>query len=506
MTIDILMDKLLKEVRTVAVVCNQWGDTGKGKIVDVLAEWADVIARGTGGNNAGHTTVVNGKERIFHLVPAGINYDSEGKINILGNGMVIDISVLCSELDDLDKEGISHNNLMISKDAHVIMPYHLTRDAGSKSQKDGGIGTTGRGIGPCYTDKIARRGITISMLYDQDKLAKSIDRVKPYYPEQKIDTEEIISSLKPFAERIWDYVADTINEMHNFMIEGKKILLEGAQGLLLSIEYGTYPYVTSSDCSINGTAAGVGLSAKAIDLPLGVVKFPFMTRVGAGPFPTELGGKKSEEYCSHGREHDVFYEARTYLGMELDLDMVRKLQEKEEHKGLTLDERMEFELIKKQTKQYISENRNKILEMIGIDDEFIQGIGIRLAAGEYGATTGRPRRVGWTDAVAAKYAIGINGMHIVLTKVDSLTGIDKFGICYGYGMCSGFNKESGQISQVSPGILNYSGYRLDNFRAEHGYDRLPEVLKQAINDFETFTSGVVRMISTGAERDQIIVK
>ena len=290
------LDKLLKNVQTIAVICNQWGDTGKGKFSDYFAsQWADVTARGTGGNNAGHTVVVNGKEKIFHLIPAGVTNDSLGKTTILGNGMVIDLAVLSSELDDLDKEGVSYNNLLISRDANVIMPYHINRDkAKHQSQKKGGIGSTGRGIGPCYTDKVARRGIMINDLFNRDRLVKKINKVREFYLEQKIDTENIIEQLKPYAERIEPFVRDTVAEMHNFMRGGKKILLEGAQGLLLSIEHGTYPYVTSSDCSLNGTASGVGLSAKNIDLSLGIVKFPFMTRVGAGPFPTELGGCVAE--------------------------------------------------------------------------------------------------------------------------------------------------------------------------------------------------------------------
>src|SRR3989344_5316304 len=296
------LDKLLKDVKTVAIVCNQWGDTGKGKFSDYFAShWADVTARGTGGNNAGHTVVVNGNEKIFHLIPAGILNDSRGQVTILGNGMVIDLLVLSHEIEELEAERLTYNHLMISKDANVIMTYHIEIDrAKNQSQKHGGIGSTGRGIGPCYTDKIGRRGIFIEELFDRDKLSRKINAVKKKYSGQKlkINKDEIIESLMPLAERIKPFVTDTISEMHRFMREGKKILLEGAQGLLLSIEHGTYPYVTSSDCSLDGTASGVGLSAKTIDLPLGIVKFPFMTRVGAGPFPTELGGRESELYCA----------------------------------------------------------------------------------------------------------------------------------------------------------------------------------------------------------------
>ena len=170
------LNRLVKGKKVIAVVCNQWGDTGKGKFSDCFgAYWADIIARGTGGNNAGHTVILKGKEKIFHLLPSGITYSSKGKINVLGNGVVIDLKVLLQEMDELEKQGISYDNLMISKDANIIMPYHITRDlAKDQSQKKGGIGTTGRGIGPCYTDKIARRGIRIEDLYNKEILGTAL--------------------------------------------------------------------------------------------------------------------------------------------------------------------------------------------------------------------------------------------------------------------------------------------------------------------------------------------
>ncbi len=475
-----ILDKLLGNAQTVAVVCNQWGDTGKGKFSDLLAsQWADVTARGTGGNNAGHTVIVNGKEKIFHIIPAGITNDSQGKVTILGNGMVLDLAVLSSELDDLDREGHTYNHLMISGDAHVIMPYHIVRDrARHLSQKKGGIGSTGCGIGPCYTDKIARRGVMVGDLFDMDRLVKKIKSVEDFYPEQEIDVDEIMGQIRPYAERIKPFVKDTVIEMHQFMREGKKILLEGAQGLLLSIEHGTYPYVTSSDCSINGTAGGVGLSARDIDHPLGIVKFPFMTRVGAGPFPTELGGTNSEKYCAE--DHT-------------------KLDELNEH-GIN----------------YKSENGRvsydcrdpKIIEMINSEDPFIQGIGIRLAAGEYGATTGRPRRIGWIDAIAVKYAVGINGPLLVLTKPDSLFGIDEFKICFGYREVTeikkNFSRKESTLKSITPVYKTYKGY--GDISSVKNYEDLPESLRDAIHDLETFSGGRVVMVSVGPDREETIVR
>ncbi|MCH7850233.1 MAG: adenylosuccinate synthetase [Nanoarchaeota archaeon] len=474
------LDNLLKGVQTVAVICNQWGDTGKGKFSDYFAsQWADVTARGTGGNNAGHTVVVNGIKKVFHLIPAGITNDSLGKITILGNGMVIDLEVLSSELDELDSDGVSYNNLMLSGDANVIMPYHVNRDrAKHQSQKNGGIGSTGRGIGPSYSDKIARRGIMVRDLFDEDNLANKIRKASELYPEQNINVEEVIERLRPYAERVHPFVRDTVAEMHRFMGEGKKILLEGAQGLLLSIEHGTYPYVTSSDCSLNGTAGGVGLSAKDIDLPLGIVKFPFMTRVGAGPFPTELGGNMSESYCA-------------------------------EEGHTRLDELQEHGIPHTSSNGKIEYNWRdpRIIEMINSEDFFTQGIGIRLAASEYGATTGRPRRVGWTDAVAAKYASRINGGLMILTKPDSLSGLNEFKICYGYERGSEvsetFSRDGELLRSASPVYKSYQGYGDIGDIRSHG--NLPRSLKEAIYDFEKFTSGKVAVVSVGPDREETIV-
>ena len=477
------LDRLLKDVQTVAVICNQWGDTGKGKLVDLLSsEWADVTARGTGGNNAGHTTVVNGEERIFHLIPAGITGDSEGKITVLGNGMVIDLEVFCSELDDLDKECLPYNHLRVSRDAHVVMPYHVIEDQRvHQSQKHGGRGSTGKGVGPAYTDKTARRGITIGDLSDIDKIAKKIDRVAEFYPKQEIkrNRDDIIDQIKPYIERINPFVRDTVAEMHQFMRDGKRILLEGAQGLLLSIDHGTYPYVTSSDCSLRGTANGVGLYAKAIDLPLGLVKFPFMTRVGAGPFPTELGGRDSEIYCADD-EHTKLNELTEY-GIAHSSDNGR----------VTYDHR-----------------DPKIIEMINSGDPFTQGVGIRLAAGEYGASTGRPRRFGWTDAVAAKYAVGINGPLFVLTKPDSLSDAGEFKLCFGYKRGSvletHFSRDETFLRSVTPEYRTYEGY--GDISSVRNYDGLPKSLKQGMEDFEGFTHGRIVMISNGRDREDMIVR
>jgi adenylosuccinate synthase len=495
------LQKLLKDKQVIAVICNQFGDTGKGKFSDFFAShWADVIARGTGGNNAGHTVKFNGNELIFHLLPSGISEDKNGKINILGNGMVIDPIELCKEMDELESLGHSYKYLMISKDAHVIMPYHISQDkAKNQSLKNGGIGSTGRGIGPCYTDKIARRGIKISDLFNTEELKQKINKAKEFYPNQEIDENKIIEELQPYIQKIKPFVKDTIAEIHKLKEQGKKICLEGAQGLFLSVEYGTYPYVTSSDPSINGTAAGVGLSAADVDTTFGVIKFPFMTRVGGGPFPTELAGQEGEKHCSAGLEHDFFFEAKEFLQAPINLEEIRELQKQKDK--LALEEK------EKEIFQFIKENPEKVIELIDSKDELKQAIGIRLAAFEYGATTKRPRRTGWTDAILAKHARKINGPHFILTKVDSLAGAEKFGICYGHTNTeikfSEFNNDSSFLREANPEIKFYSGYK--DISKVREFDQLPESLKQAIKEFEEFTQGKVDIISVGPDREETII-
>ncbi len=482
------LETLLKGVKTVAIGDGQFGDTGKGKIVDLLAAHVDVIARGTGGNNAGHTVVVNGKQRIFHLIPVGIEYDSVGKVNILGNGMVIDISVLCDEITSLNADGISCNNLMVSKDAHVIMLYHIGIDkAKNVSQKNGGVGSTGRGIGPCYSDKIARRGVTIGDLYHQD-LPNKIRRALEHYKKGNVSQREIdriVEGLRPYAERIKPFVRDTVKEMHRYMERGRKILLEGAQGLLLSIEHGTYPYVTSSDCSLNGTATGVGLSAKDIDLPITIFKFPFMTRVGAGPFPTELGGRASEEYC-----------AETLANGSSRHDRERELKK----------HRIPYQL--KDGRVRYNHSHPRIIKGLNSADPLVQAEFMRLAADEFGATTGRPRRIGWTDAVAARHAVRINGPIMALTKTDAIMGVDKFSICYAYktgsDSTSEFDKDGTFLRSAEPLNKEYRGY--GDITRVRTYQRLPQSLRQSIEDFERFTRGKVAVVSVGPDRNQTIIR
>lgn len=476
-----LEELLTKDTQVIAVVCNQWGDSGKGKVVHALASGVDVIARGTGGNNAGHTIIHQKKEYIFHLVPVGIVYDKEGKYNIIGNGTVVDLADFSSELRLLDQAGLSYNHLMLSLDAHVIMPYHLSRDkTRNQSQKDGGIGSTGKGIGPCYTDKTARIGIRIRDLFDPDNLAKKIARAAKYYPEQNVRVDEVMAQLAPFIPQIKELARDTVKEIQQFLRQGKRVLLEGAQGLLLSSEFGTYPYVTSSDPSLNGTATGVGLSAKDVDLPLGLIKFPFMTRVGGGPFPTELGGRLGREYCAD-ETRTVDAELNRY-GIPYTLG----------EKGVSYNP-----------------HDKRIVQLMNSSDLLVRAAGIRLAAGEFGATTGRPRRIGWTDAVAARYAVGINGPKMILMKPDCLAGMDEFCISYGYinddnSVETEFNRDSDFLERTEPELKGYAGY--GNISSIKNYQKLPATLRLAVEDFERFTGGQVVAISNGKEPEKVILK
>lgn len=478
------LEKLVNNKKVIAAICNQWGDTGKGKFSDFLGvNWADVCARGTGGNNAGHTTVINGIKKIFHLIPAGIENDRYGKISILGNGMVIDLGVLCSEMDELDLGNKTYNNMMISEDAHVIIPYHIWKDKQTTAtQKAGGVGSTGRGIGPAYADKVASRaGIMIRDIFNEDVLAKRLKKLSDFHGES-FSKDETIAYLKKYADRIKPFVRNTMAEIQDFVRSGKKILLEGAQGLLLSSEFGTYPYLTGSDCSLNGTATGVGLCAKQVDMCLGVVKFPMMTRVGGGPFPTELGGNESEIYCAAtGDNGQPFYNLRSELeSNDIPFEIKSNGQIKYDH------------------------NHKNIVALMNSSDDFQKGVGIRLSGEEYGATTGRPRRTGWTDLMALKYAVGINGPDLILTKADVMRGADSFKLGVGYENQSSFTRDSHALARARPIYKTFKGSNQDLSKVRD-IDDVYSGLREAMDFTEKFTGGKIRVLSVGADRDETIV-
>jgi adenylosuccinate synthase len=291
----------------IVVVGAQWGDEGKGKIIDILAKDADVVARYQGGHNAGHTVVVNDEEYILHLIPSGIIHP--GKICMIGNGVVIDPEALIGEIEGLKSRGIAiDNNLFISKNSHLIMPYHCIIDKESERSKS--IGTTGRGIGPAYVDKVARTGIRMSDLLDpqsfREKLELNLSNMSyllyNVYKSEQLDLEEIYSKYMGYAEKIGKYITDVSILINKYIEENRNILFEGAQGTLLDVDHGTYPYVTSSNAIAGGACTGLGIGPTKIDGVLGVSK-AYTTRVGSGPFPTELKDKLGNDLRSKGREY-----------------------------------------------------------------------------------------------------------------------------------------------------------------------------------------------------------
>ena len=290
------------------VVGTQWGDEGKGKVTDMLASTADVVVRFGGGNNAGHTVIVDDEKFELHLIPSGILYPE--KECVIGNGVVIDPVVLVEEMEGLAKRGISLDNLYISETAHVIMPYHRLLDGLEEKRKgQDKIGTTGKGIGPTYTDKAARKGIRVIDLLDEDRFRKKLEKSLEYknillervYNEEPFSVEEIIEEYKPSIEKIRSHVRNTSLLLDKKIKEDKKIFFEGAQGTLLDIDYGTYPYVTSSNPTAGGVCTGSGVGPVQIDDVIGVAK-AYITRVGEGPFPTELKGKIGEKLRKKGNE------------------------------------------------------------------------------------------------------------------------------------------------------------------------------------------------------------
>src|SRR6058998_1721278 len=369
-----------------AVLGAQWGDEGKGKIVDLLTAHFSIVARYQGGHNAGHTVYVSGRKFILRLIPSGILHP--GITCVIGNGVVVDPQALFAEVDELTKASIDvGNRIVISDKAHLILPYHRDLDLLSEARRgERKIGTTSRGIGPAYEDKIARRGIRVGDLNDPKGLAQNIrDNVTArnrLVQDNTMDWKPVLEQLLTHAERMRPMMRDVSVLLDDAMRAGKSILFEGAQGTLLDIDHGTYPYVTSSNASVGGVCTGLGVPPKAVGRVIGVVK-AYTTRVGEGPFPTELSGE---------------------LG-----------------------------------------NR------------------LRESGSEYGAVTGRPRRCGWFDAVAVRYAARINGLDgLALTKLDVLDGLESIEICTSY-RCGGrtlteFPSDVSQLAACEPVYESMPGW------------------------------------------------
>ncbi len=494
------IEKLLNGVRTLAIVCNQFGDTGKGKLIDFFGEWPDGIARGTGGANAGHTIQRGEKKYVFHLVPSGILYDNYGKINIIGSGTALDPRVVCEELNALEKEKLSYNNLYIALNARLVLPQHLVLDRVRESaSKQGRIGTTGRGIGPVYADYYARVGLFVNDMLNTDVFVRKLRRnikekvmiLGQYDPSvvqavmrhehlgrfwsagDLFDLDAIVETYRGYGKRLAHMIEDTDSLLQEMRNRGRKILLEGTQGNLLGIDTGTYPYVTSADCSVRGLAQGVGLRERDIDLSLGIVKAFYMTRVGEGPFPTEIGGEQSAEWCADS----------------------------------TINKKSEAELYP--------------LVDVNDPDPFHQGIGIRKAGNEYGATTGRPRRTGWLDLPFLRYSIRHTGPNVALTKLDVLDKCQEIKICTEYvyrGPDYRWGKRvfrKGDILPVAIPDCNLMAYCHPLYESFYGwqqsirhaktYGELPQKLRELIGFVRYRALVDIKIVSVGPDREQTIV-
>ncbi len=421
----------------VVVVGAQWGDEGKGKIVDLLTQYADVVVRFQGGNNAGHTLVVRGEKTVLHLIPSGILHPGKGCV--IGNGVVIDPEVMILEIDRLKQKGLLSDDgqLVVSLDAHVIMPWHKAIDlAREKAMGEGKIGTTGRGIGPAYEDKVARRGIRIRDLLDRDRLRRKVkDRAALAREElarlgapADLDEAALVERAAEQGSRIARYATDVSVWLHRAIRAGKSLLFEGAQGTLLDVDHGTYPFVTSSNTVAGNAVIGSGLGPRAVDYVLGISK-AYSTRVGSGPYPTEL--------------HDETGERLRKLGS------------------------------------------------------------------EFGATTGRPRRTGWLDAVGLRFAARVNGLDgLALTKLDVLTGFETVRIAVAYRVDGKVLDEMPgdpeMLERAEPVYEDLPGWT-EKVEGIRSWDDLPARAREYVRRVQDLSGVKVVGLSVGADRGETIL-
>jgi adenylosuccinate synthase len=417
----------------IAVLGAQWGDEGKGKIVDLLTPNFSIVARYQGGHNAGHTVYAGGRKFVLRLLPSGILH--EGITCVIGNGVVVDPQALFAEIDELASAGISiGDRLVISDKAHLILPYHRELDLLSEARRgERKIGTTSRGIGPAYEDKIARRGVRVGDLANTEALRSAVrhnvDARNRIIGDSVMDAEQVLDGLRAAWARMSPWVADVSLFLARARSAGRAIMFEGAQGTLLDIDHGTYPYVTSSNATVGGVCTGLGLPPRAIDGVLGVAK-AYTTRVGEGPLPTELTGEI--------------------------------------------------------------------------------GTRLRETGQEFGAVTGRPRRCGWYDAVAVRYAVRVNGIDaLALTKLDVLDGMDELQICTSY-RCNGatLTELPGEIAQLAacePVYEAIAGWS-DATKGARAFADLPKGAQRYIARLEELTGVPAAVISTGSAREDTIVR
>ena len=421
----------------VVVVGAQWGDEGKGKLVDLLTQYADVVVRFQGGNNAGHTLVVGGEKTVLHLIPAGVLHP--GKSCVIGNGTVVDPEVLCLEIDKLKARGFLKDDaqLVLALDAHVIMPWHKQIDVAREQKMGAGkIGTTGRGIGPTYEDKVARRGLRIRDLLDEARLARKVgERVAAARAElerlgaaAELDEAAIVKRYAELGRRVAPHAKDASIWLHQAMRDGKSLLFEGAQGTLLDVDHGTYPFVTSSNTVAGNAATGSGVGPTAIDSVLGITK-AYSTRVGSGPYPTELSDATGEQ--------------------------------------------------------------------------------LRKIGNEFGATTGRPRRTGWLDALALRFAARVNGLDgLAVMKLDVLTGFPelKIAVKYRAGGIT-YDEMPGDpetIERCEPVYETLPGWS-EPLGGVRRWDDLPLNARRYVERMGELVGVKVVAVSVGPDRDETIL-
>jgi adenylosuccinate synthase len=417
----------------IAVLGAQWGDEGKGKIVDLLTPNFDIVARYQGGHNAGHTVYANGRKFVLRLLPSGILHP--GITCVIGNGVVVDPQALFAEIEELSRAGIEvGDRLIISDKAHLILPYHRELDLLSEARRgERKIGTTSRGNGPAYEDKIARRGVRVGDLANTEALASAVrhnvDARNRIIGDSHMDASQVLADLGAAWTRMQPWVKDVSLFLSRAREEKRSIMFEGAQGTLLDVDHGTYPYVTSSSATIGGVCIGLGIPPKAIDGVIGVAK-AYTTRVGEGPLPTELHGEVGDRLRESGQE--------------------------------------------------------------------------------FGAVTGRPRRCGWYDAVAVRYAVRVNGLDaLALTKLDVLDGMPELQICTAY-RCNGatlteFPGEIAQLAQCEPIYETVPGWSQPT-RSVRTYLDLPKAARAYIARLEELTGVPAAILSTGSAREDTIIR
>jgi adenylosuccinate synthase len=423
--------------RSVVVLGTQWGDEGKGKIVDLLSQDADAVVRFQGGHNAGHTLVIGGEKTVLHLIPAGIL--QPGVECLIGNGVVLSPKALKMEIEALEARGVEvRSRIRISPACAIIMPYHELLDRAREEARGArAIGTTCRGIGPAYEDKIARRGLRLTDMLDRDVLEGKLAEVLDYHNfvlEKRfgvtpLDLARVTVEALAFGEYFGGMVADVSRYLHRLRAQGKRIMFEGAQGSMLDIDHGTYPYVTSSNTTVGGVCTGAGIGPNAIDYVLGITK-AYTTRVGGGPFPTELFDATGQHLAQQG-------------------------------------------------------------------DEF-------------GATTGRPRRCGWLDAVALRRMVELNGVTgLCVTKLDVLDGLDELKICVRYRL-DGELLEATPVdcdrwADLEPEYESFPGWR-ESSRGATALEQLPAQARSYLAAMEERVGAPVHIISTGPDRHENIIR